>query len=197
MRRNRLIEGFRGWCPKDSLRNGSKELASYKLTVRRSLGNILLYVGNLIAICGSLFVLKPVIKVSMFIDYPQGYKGPTYVHLWGVHPGVFLMTAIGSILALVGVFTSSKKRLARMLMGIGCLLVLSHSVIGLLGYYEHIRIFGWLMIGLAWDQPKPIVYTGYFNLTVFGLVALIIGGLIIGGSMYSDRIMAFVKTYIT
>jgi len=191
MRRNRLIAWFRGWCPQDSLRNGSKELASYKLTVGRRLGNILLSAGNLIAICGSLFVLKPVIKVSMFIDYPPGVKGPTYVHLWGVHLGVFLMTAIGSILALVGMFISSKKRSARIFMGIGSLLVLSHSVIGLLGYYEIIKIFGWLMIGLAWDQPKPIVYTGYFNLTVFGLVALILGGI-----MYSDRIMAFVNTHI-
>jgi hypothetical protein len=191
MRRNSLIEWFRGWCPKDSLRNGSKELASYNLTVGWSLGNILLYAGNLIAICGSLFVLKPGLKLSMFIDYPPGVKGPTYVHLWGVHPGFFLITAIGSFLALAGMFISSKKLSARIFMGIGSLLVLSHSVIGLLGYYEIIKIFGWLMRGLAWDQPKPIVYTGYFNLTVIGLVALIIGV-----SMYSDRIMAFVKTYI-
>lgn len=71
------------------------------------------------------------------------------------------------------------------------LLVLAHALIGLLGYYERIRIFGWLISGLAWESPQPIVYTGFFNLTVFGLVALIIGG-----CMYSDRIMAFVNTYI-
>jgi hypothetical protein len=158
---------------------------------RRNPSKLLLSVGTLITIGGSLAGVISRYGLGIIITPAPGYTGPTSFDLLGVHPGVFLITAIGSILALVGVFTSSKKRLARMLMGIGSLLVLSHSVIGLLGYYEHIRIFGWLMSGLAWDHPKPIVYTGYFHLTVFGLVALILGG-----SMYSDRIMAFVKMYI-
>jgi hypothetical protein len=76
-------------------------------------------------------------------------------------------------------------------MGLGNLLLLIHSVIGLFGYYEIITIVPWLWSGLTQYQPKPVVYTMFFSITTLGLVSLIIGGI-----MYSDRIMAFVNTYI-
>ncbi len=156
---------------------------------RRNPSKLLLTVGTLITIGGSLVGLSTGCGVKILINPAPGYKGPTSFDFLGIHLGVFLMTAIGSILALVGVLMSSKKRSARIFIGIGSLLILSHSVIGLLGYYDVLRIFPWLYREAHWNQP--IVYTGLFNLTVFGLVALIIGG-----SVYSNRIMAFVDTYL-
>ena len=193
MRRNRLIEWFRGWCPKDSLLKGSKELASYNLMVRRRLGKILLYAGNLIAIFGSL--VGYLFGDHLFYFFTpvsgSGYTGPTKIVTVGVRPQFFLITAICSALALVGLFISSKKLSARIFMGIGNLLVLFHSIVGLLGYYEIIRIFPWLYREYARYQPKPFVYTMFFSITTFGLLALIIGLM-----SDSDRIMTFVNTYI-
>jgi hypothetical protein len=158
--------------------------------MRWLLSNVLLYTGNLIAIFGSLFGLITGRSAIIFIIPSSGYTGLTKFYLWGIHPDVFLITAIASSLALVGVFMASKKRSARVLMGIGSLLVLSHSIIGLFGYYEIITS-PLLESGLSWYQPTPIVFTGFFGMTLFGLVALITGL-----SMYSDRIMAFVNTRI-
>lgn len=159
--------------------------------MRWKVSTILLYAGNLInvfaSLCGYLFGEHS----HYFIQPLPDYTGPCEIVQVGVRPHFFLITAIGSVLALVGAFMSSKKRSARTFMGIGNLLVLFHSVIGLLVYYEIITIFPWLWSGIAQYQPKPFVYTMFFSITTFGLVALIIG---LG--LDSDRIMTFVNAYI-
>jgi predicted membrane channel-forming protein YqfA (hemolysin III family) len=159
--------------------------------MRWNFNTILLFAGNLIAIFVPLLGYLFGEHSHYFIQPLPDYTGPCEIVQVGIRPQFFLITAIGSVLALVGAFMSLKKRSARTFMGLGNLLRLIHSVIGLFGYYEIITIVPWLWSGLTQYQPKPVVYTMFFSITTLGLVSLIIGGI-----MYSDRIMAFVNTYI-
>ena len=139
--------------------------------MRWAFSNGLLSVGNVTVIGVSLvgYLFGEHLQYYFTPLQGSGYTGPCKVVTVGVPPLFFLLTAIGSILALAGAFKSSKERFTRSFMELGNLLVLLHSVIGLFGYCGILRIFPWLYGGLAWNQP--LVYTQLFSITMFGLAA--------------------------
>lgn len=147
--------------------------------VKWSLNDILLASANSIVFLASLVGLIASFwsHVDVHITPGPGYIGPTEYDLVGVPPQFFLIVAIGSALTLIGVFVSSMKLSARVFIGIGNLLILSHSVIGVLVYYEVIKFFWWIFErGLFHNQPIIYINTGFLVITMlFGLLTLIIG----------------------
>lgn len=81
------------------------------------------------------------------------------------------LTTIGSVSALVGVAISKKGIVARVLMIVGNILILIHSAIGLLGYYD---VIPHLIApkGLIPNWSVQTVYTPFIGIAIFGLIIL-------------------------
>ncbi len=94
----------------------------------------------------------------------------------GVPLYYLFMTAFTSVLALVGVVMSKKWVVARILMAVGNLLILLHSAIGLLGYYNVtvMMMFLGLVKGSA-DWSIQTIYTPFVSIAILGMIISVVG----------------------
>jgi len=147
-----------------------------ELDVRPNLVNTFVALNAIITLSTPILVHVFSSSCIIFVNPAPGYFGPTKIVSMGVPLYYLFLTAFTSVLALFGVVMSKKWVVARILMAVGNLLILLHSAIGLLGYYNEnvMMMFLGLVKGSA-DWSIQTIYTPFVSIAILGMIISVVG----------------------